>query len=208
MAIPRVAITPKTYRGRRTRMTLEEFFEKTEGQFAEWVDGEVIYMTVNDPHRASLQWFGALMQHLAEAHDLGVVRTEPYSMKLDVRPSVREPDVMFISTENLERRTYSYLEGPCDVAVEIIGPGSRTRDRREKFFEYAKAGVREYWIIDHQRKRAEFFRLGEDGSYEAIPIEAGAFRSGIMQGFWLKMEWLWQEPLPKLMFVLREWGLV
>ena len=32
--------------------------------------------------------------------------------------------------------------------------------------------------------------------------------SQVLPGFWLKVEWLWQDPLPKLLGILREWGLI
>ena len=93
--------------------------------------------------------------------------------------------------------------------VEIISPGSRGTDRGDKFYEYEKGGVKEYWLIDPERRRAEFYRLGRDKQFDLIPIdEAGVFRSGVLKGLWLNVEWLSQRPLPKLKVVLKEWGLV
>jgi len=71
------------------------------------------------------------------------------------------------------------------------------------------AGVREYWLIDPSRKQAEFYLLGPDGIYASMPVgEDGIFRSHVLDGFWLKVDWLWQDPLPTLMSVLKEWGFV
>jgi len=36
----------------------------------------------------------------------------------------------------------------------------------------------------------------------------GAYRSEVIPGFWLRVEWLWQEPLPKVLDVLREMELI
>jgi len=33
-------------------------------------------------------------------------------------------------------------------------------------------------------------------------------RNGEIEGLWLKVEWLWQEPLPPLLSVLKLWGLI
>jgi hypothetical protein len=42
-----------------------------------------------------------------------------------------------------------------------------------------------------------------------VPIGAdGIYHSAVLEGLWLNVEWLWQEPLPPLMNVLREWRLV
>ena len=71
------------------------------------------------------------------------------------------------------------------------------------------AGVREYWVIDPSRKQAEFYLLGPDGIYASMPVgEDGIFHSEVLDGFWIKVDWLWQDPLPTLMSVLKEWGLV
>lgn len=81
--------------------------------------------------------------------------------------------------------------------MEIVSPESRLRDRGEKFAEYELGGVPEYWIVDPDLRRADFYRLDSGGRYRlAEPDAAGAYRAGAMPGFWLRVEWLWQEPLP------------
>ena len=149
------------------------------------------------------------MRHLSEDKKLGKVRTAPYSMKLPKMKVVREPDVMFVRTEHLDRLTDQCLNGPCDIAIEVISPDSRTRDRRDKFSEYAQAGVSEYWMIDESRKWAQFYSLDADGVYVLIQLdEQGVFRSAALPGFWIKPGWLWQNELPTINEVQRLWGLI
>jgi Uma2 family endonuclease len=103
----------------------------------------------------------------------------------------------------------NYLQGPADLAVEIISPDSRARDRGEKFYEYEQGGVREYWLIDPVRKQAEFYALGKNGIYRLMNVgEDGIFRSQVLKGLWLQVSWLWQTPLPPLMSVLKSWKLI
>jgi len=119
-------------------------------------------------------------------------------MRLRNRPSGREPDVIFIAHNRLSLLQSVYLDGPADLAIEIISPDSRARDRGDKFYEYEQAGIREYWLLDPLRRQAEFYRLGADGIYLAGPIgDDGIFRSTVIEGLWLKVEWLWQDPLPR-----------
>jgi hypothetical protein len=40
------------------------------------------------------------------------------------------------------------------------------------------------------------------------PFSPSATNPISLEGLWLKVEWLWQEPLPPLMSVLKKWGLV
>ncbi|MDQ3668303.1 MAG: hypothetical protein M3410_17360 [Acidobacteriota bacterium] len=55
---------------------------------------------------------------------------------------------------------------------------------------------------------AEFYRL-DGGVYRLAPVdENGIYRSAVMAGLWLRVEWLWQERLPSLMSILKEWSLI
>jgi len=128
-------------------------------------------------------------------------------MKLE--RSGREPDLLFVAREHLDRLQETHLEGPADLAVEIVSPESARRDRVEKFYEYQAGGVREYWLIDPDRRWAEFYRLGEESRYEMVLGGGeGMYRSEVLSGFWLQVEWLWQEPLPRTLEVLQELELV
>lgn len=193
------------------KMTYEEFLAWYDDScHAEWVDWEVILMgPVSTRHQLLISFLGALLQHWTEDRQLGLVMIAPFLMKLSLRPSGREPDVLFIARERLDLLTTNYLDGGADLAIEVISPDSRTRDRRDKYHEYEQAGVREYWILDPIRKQAEFYRLNQEGAYALVRVgDDGIFRSDVLAGLWLKVDWLWQEPLPPLMSVLKEWGLV
>ena len=191
-------------------MTYEEFLAWYDDSHAEWVDGEVILMSpASGPHQDLAGFLYVLLRHFVEAGQLGRVLVAPFQMKLSFRPSGREPDVLFIARERLDLLKSNYLDGGADLAIEVISPDSRSRDRQDKYQEYEQAGVREYWIFDPIRKQAEFYRLGPDGIYSLVTLgDDGIFRSDVLAGLWLKVEWLWQEPLPPLMSVLKDWGLV
>jgi hypothetical protein len=70
-------------------------------------------------------------------------------------------------------------------------------DYGDKFAEYEKAGVKEYWIIDPLRQDARFYRLHESNLYTHIqPDESGHYRSPLLPSLVLHVETLWQEPQP------------
>jgi Uma2 family endonuclease len=192
-------------------MTFEEFLEwADEDTWAEWIDGEVLMLGfASIRHQNVGDFLTALLLHYTETHRLGVVCSAPFPMKTGPDLPGREPDILFIAGEHLDRLKETYLDGPADLVVEIISPDSRARDRGEKFYEYEQGGVREYWLIDPQRRQAEFYRLGNDGIYRPIPVgDDGIFRSAVLNGLWLKVDWLWQQPLPHLSSVLKEWRLI
>jgi Uma2 family endonuclease len=193
------------------KMTYEEFLAwADEDTWAEWVNGEVIVLVpASNRHQDLATFLAALLRFFVEARQLGRVLTAPFQMKLGPDLPGREPDVLFIAGERLDRLKNTYLDGPADLVVEIISPDSRARDRGAKFYEYEQGRVREYWLLDYLRRQAEFYQLGSDGIYRPVPVDAeGIYRSAVLDGLWLKVGWLWQEPLPLLLSVLKEWELV
>lgn len=63
----------------------------------------------------------------------------------DPPPTVRAPDLIVLArTGPLKRAAASQVL----IAVEIISPGSRVTDMVRKAYEYAKAGIPHYWVID------------------------------------------------------------
>ncbi len=178
------------------KMTYEEFLQwADEDTLAEWVNGEVVMTSpASRKHQMIAGFLGKVMGLYVEYHDMGVVLSAPFQMKLE---HGREPDLLFVAREHLERLLDNRLEGPADVVVEIVSPESAVRDRGEKFYEYEANGVSEYWLIDPEREWAECYRLDEQGRYRTVfAASEGIYRSDVIPGFWLRVDWLWQEPLP------------
>lgn len=190
----------------KRKLTYEEFLAwADEDTLAEWVDGEVIVTSpASRQHQETSNFLNILLSFYASAHKLGRVLLSPFQVKLGPDLPGREPDLLFVAREHLERLKETHLDGPADLAVEIVSPESRERDRGAKFYEYETAGVGEYWLIDPQRRQAEFYQLGEDGFYHPVSPDAeGVYHSAILPGFWLRVDWLWQDPLPTPVETLR-----
>ena len=107
-----------------------------------------------------------------------------------------EPDLAYLAPEHSDRICETYIDGPPDLAVEIISPDSIERDYRKKRKQYERAGVREYWIIDPLEERTTCYRLGSTGKYKEARAQAGKMQSHVIPGFWVKPAWFWQSPLP------------
>lgn len=115
----------------------------------------------------------------------------------------REPDLLFVTSAHRDRIQEMYLDGPADLAIEIISKESVGRDRDEKFAEYEQAGVLEFWLIDPIRKQTEFYHL-IDGHYRLMILNDGIYHSEVLPGFRLCELWLWEDPLPNVLNVLRK----
>ncbi len=191
----------------RLKMTYEEYLAwEDEGAHGEWVDGEVIvFMPPTLLHQRLSGFLSTLLSTYARHLDLGLVLAAPVEMQLFPGRSSREPDLLFVARQHLERLTPERLVGPADLVVEIVSDSSVGRDRSDKFYEYQEAGVPEYLIIDPRpgKERVDFFRLTTEGKYLAIlPDTEGHYHSLVLPGFWFDPEWLWQEPLPNTMAIL------
>jgi Uma2 family endonuclease len=190
------------------RISYKEFLDwDGENQHVEWVDGEVIAMApIGDIHQDLGRWLIALLAFFVDARKLGAIRYEPFQMKTGPDLPGRAPDILFVSKRRLARLKKNHLEGPADVVIEIISPGSGATDRGDKYYEYERGGVREYWLIDPRRKQADFYQLGRDGVYHPMPLDDGIFRSVVLKGLWLEVAWLWQKPLPSTPDIWAKWA--
>ena len=185
------------------KMTYDEFLAwANEDTLAEWVDGEVMmYSPASNRHQDLVRFLTSVLGIYVETHSLGVIRPAPFQMKLE---RGREPDLLFVARGHLGRLQETYLDGPADLVVEVVSPESVGRDRGEKFYEYAQGGVPEYWLIDPQIEWGEFYRLKEGRYHLAFSGRKGEYHALALPGFWLRVEWLWQEPLPHPLRVLGE----
>jgi Uma2 family endonuclease len=192
-------------------MTEEEFVDWCrEDVRAEWVDGKVILMSpASSRHELLLVWFSTLLQLYADNFQAGRVYGPELQLRFTKRRrSRRAPDIKFVAAEHLDRVQKNHIEGPADLVIEIVSRDSVARDWREKFAEYARAGVPEYWIVDPLSEQMEAYRLGASGRFRRIRVQDGRVNSTVLPGFWIKPEWLWQDPLPNVLGVAREWGII
>lgn len=187
-------------------VTVDEFFRLvSDGQKADLLDG-VIYMASPDTRRSNrlTNFISTLMENYVAIKDTGgqVFVTRYAFILTDVRAP--EPDVAYVAPERTHLIEERGMRGGPDIAAEIVSRDSRTRDYVEKHQAYRDAGVKEYWIIDPLQHRVEFLRLRE-GSYELVPLEANRiFRSSVLPGFWLDVDWLLADSLPNSYHCLQE----
>ena len=96
-------------------------------------------------------------------NNLGEVVTSPVDVRL-WKGNIRQPDIVFMSNIHRKRITRRYFGVP-DLVMEILSKGTAKVDKEEKFQEYEKAGILEYWIVDPFKKGITVYTL-ENGIYE------------------------------------------
>ncbi len=191
----------------RIPMSYAEYCDRVHDVHAEWVNGEaIIFMSALERHQAILGFLYRLLAQFVELFDLGAVRVAPLEMLIRAGGNAREPDILFVGHERRACLTARRMEGPCDLAVELVSAESVRRDYEEKWHEYAAGGVREYWIIDTREghERIVCYGLTLDGDYhELTPDAEGRYHSRVVPGFWFRADWLFAEHMPDVLPTLR-----
>lgn len=62
--------------------------------------------------------------------------------------TLRVPDVVIAATDLIDQNPNRLHAQDVVLAVEVISPGSSRMDRVYKLFEYAKAGIPFYWVVE------------------------------------------------------------
>jgi Uma2 family endonuclease len=93
---------------------------------------------------------------------LGFLRYAPLDVLLSEH-DIAQPDLLFISNERAAIVTAANVQGAPDLVIEILSDSTRRRDETLKRDRYERAGVREYWIVDPQRRVVRVLRRGGAG---------------------------------------------
>jgi Uma2 family endonuclease len=128
-------------------ISFEEYLALDTGELrTEWVNGEVIVIgPLNNENSYLDVTLAAILLAFVQFHRLGTVRRE---MTMRLPNSGRVPDIVLVLNAHLDRLRASFIDGPADLAIEIVSPDSIERDRITKLREYEAGGVSEYWVLD------------------------------------------------------------
>ncbi len=105
--------------------------------------------------------------------------------------SIVQPDLVYLTKG---RRTIvgDKINGPPDLAIEILSPHHMRRDRTDKLALYAEFGVAEYWIVDPHERQFDFL-INRNGRFEVQPQRDDRYASPIMPELVLDIAAFWGE---------------
>ncbi len=143
-------------------------------------------------HQIAVEELYSYLRIFVLERNLGEVHIAPLPVRL-WPGKIREPDIFFLSKEHSERAG-EQVYGVPDIVIEILSSGTEQVDRGEKFFEYAKAGVGEYWLVDPRKQRMEVYIL-KGGIYELQErYDSGEkARSHLLSGFEVEVDKIFQQ---------------
>jgi Uma2 family endonuclease len=151
-------------------------------RFVELTDGRVEVLEMpSRSHQFIAQYLLEKLNENTRVSGAGKTVLAPYPVRVR-SGKFRQPDVVFMLTEHLDRLGEDFADG-SDLVMEVV---SRDRDRDfvEKRGDYAEAEIPEYWIVDPRDRRVIVLRL-EGGAY-VVHGEHGAGErasSALLPGF-------------------------
>lgn len=122
----------------------------------ELVRGRLVREPLPGPGHARI---GARLTSVLDAfvrrRDLGVVLAEAGFVLSTDPPTVRGPDISFVSKARIPAEGFDkgFWRMAPDLAIEIVSPSNTALGIREKVLEYLDAGARLAWVV-HPRTRA------------------------------------------------------
>jgi Uma2 family endonuclease len=144
-----------------TKLTARQFLmlgEDPPGVRLELVDGEVAVSPSPTPkHSHVVVQLIVILGTFIDRLDLGELHHDVDTI-LD-QFNVRRPDVLFFAKSRLGFIGDKAMEGPPDLAIEVLSPSSVEVERGDKFEQYRKAGVRHYWIVYPSSRTIEAWTL-------------------------------------------------
>src|SRR5918997_2753133 len=83
-----------------------------------------------------------------------------------------QPDILVLLPDWPGSLTQRGIEGAPDLLVEVLSPSNRGHDLLTKRALYARAGVREYWIVDPTNCTVEILTLDRD-AFHTVQVAVG-----------------------------------
>lgn len=187
-----------TYSGKR--VTYEEFLKITEEneERYEYIDGEVFLLSSpgmahqivhSNLNRCLMNWFVGKKCHVFSAPFDVTLLGENLKDK-----NVVEPDLLVSCDYSEQRDERDRYTGIPSLVVEILSPGTRSRDYVTKLHVYMYGGVREYWIVDPQNKKVTQYHFEDKELCEILTCNyPGVVKSIIFSGLAVPMEEIFRD---------------
>jgi Uma2 family endonuclease len=86
----------------------------------------------------------------------------------------RIPDLVVVRTSTIEGDESEFVPEEVVLTVEVLSPGSGGDDVVMKRYQYAKAGIPHYWIVDQRKRTLTVLRHdGTEGYVHVATVSPG-----------------------------------
>lgn len=169
--------------------TEKDYYNLPQNVRAELIDGQLYYMSA--PSRMHQRILGFLFYSIANYIHTNKGSCEvypaPFAVKLfDDNTTIVEPDISVICDPN--KLTDRGCTGAPDWIIEIISPSTASHDYIYKLNRYADAGVREYWIVDPDKKSVYIYRLEKNKFETTACTFHDKIKATIFEDLWIDFQ--------------------
>ena len=150
-------------------LTVEDYRATPEGSRYQLVEGDLILMSPapNLFHQKIVWNLSQLLGRYIAAHPLGEVFFAPCDVYLSEHDVV-QPDVLFVAKANLGILAEDGIHGAPDLVIEVLSPATAQLDKKTKRRVYARAGVKEMWLVDPLLLQIQRYDFARD---QAKPVQ-------------------------------------
>lgn len=176
-------------------LTLKQWAALSADAEGELVDGRLVEEELpTREHEQTVAWLCTRLLTFLEERG-GAVLTSDH--KYGVGPKRgRKPDLSVVlpGRPRLDPKD-NLTTVPPDIMIEVITatPKDHARDRIDKVHEYARFGVRWYWLVDPAAQTVEVLKLGPKRRYvNFAAASGGTFKVPGCRGLELDLDALWR----------------
>ena len=167
--------------------TIDDIYALPDGERAELIDGKIYYMAPPGwkQQRISSYLHNQIYNYINSNNGKCEVLAAPFAVFLSEDDiNYLEPDISVIC--DISKLDEKGCHGAPDWVIEIVSPSSRPMDYYKKLFKYRTAKVREYWVVDPDRKIVTVYNFEKDimeeySFTEEVPV-------GIYEEFTIRIE--------------------
>jgi|688.fasta_scaffold1036610_1 Uma2 family endonuclease len=161
------------------RTILQAYRCLPEGTMAQLIQNQIIMSPAPlDRHQQISLELSSELFYFVKKNKLGAVREAPYDVYLDEKNAF-QPDILFVSNENIHLIKKDGLHGAPDLVIEILSPSNSKYDLKVKKDVYEQYGVKEYWIVDPEDKSVTGYTL-KDGVFILLMKSLGKIQSALL----------------------------
>mgnify|MGYP000438242551 FL=1 len=139
---------------------MEDYYALPEEQRVELIDGVIYDMSAPTSVHQLLgtEILLVLKDYIRKQHGRCVLIASPIDVQLDCDDKTMvQPDVIVVcDREKIQNRC---IFGAPDFVAEVLSESTRKKDLVLKLNKYMTAGVREYWLVDPDRKKSDRVRF-------------------------------------------------
>ena len=157
---------------RQGEYTVEDYLTWPEDERIELIDGVIFYMDAPvTKHQLITTEIGTILRnYIKKNQGLCIPFAAPIDVQLDKDDKTMvQPDVFVVCDRS--RLKNGRLYGAPDFVIEVLSPSTRKKDMFTKLAKYANADVREYWIVDTDKKRVLVYDFESDDFVKVYTFE-------------------------------------